>query len=497
MTVKQSIEFTAKNQTKLFDDLKQRQFNGQLLLADSKGQKWTFDLFLGRIIYATGGTHPVRRWKRNLAVAAVDLPEIPSQILLQPSSVAGSAAENFSIGWEYRLLCLWVDQKEITREQVAKMVGLTLVEVLFDLSQAVGVTYELRESHSLSAGLVSIDAEQAIALAQRQWQAWQAAKLTDFSPNMALAIAQPEQLQQRLSTQHYQRLIKLGNGQQTLHDIAVQLKRNVVSVTRSLLPYIQLGLLELVSIRDLSPPVSLPVSETLSNKAEGRGQEAEGMPVSRSAPDRREQGSNTPTSSSCPLPEGVESPASRNPLPSADRRPPSSTTEADVDGPLIACVDDSPLICYVMETIIKKASYRFVGVSDSLQAVSILSACKPDLIFLDLVMPNASGYEICRQLRQLSCFLQTPIVILTGNDGIIDRVRAKIVGSSDFLSKPVNAESVLGVIRKHIKRADKLTPNTESEIRYRGRPIQLNANIASKIENEVRYRGRPTKLDFQ
>ncbi len=470
MTVKQSIEFTAKNQTKLFDDLKQRQFNGQLLLADSKGQKWTFDLFLGRIIYATGGTHPVRRWKRNLAVAAVDLPEIPSQILLQPSSVAGSAAENFSIGWEYRLLCLWVDQKEITREQVAKMVGLTLVEILFDLSQAVGVTYELRESHSLSAGLVSIDAEQAIALAQKQWQAWQAAKLTDFSPNMALAIAQPEQLQQRLSTEHYQRLIKLGNGQQTLRDLAVQLKRNVVSVTRSLLPYIQLGLLELVSIRDLPPPVSLPVSGTLSNKAEGRGQEEEGMPVSQSARDRREQGSNTPT---------------------------SSTTETDVDQPLIACVDDSRLICYVMETIIKKASYRFVGVSDSLQAVSILSACKPDLIFLDLVMPNASGYEVCRQLRQLSCFLQTPIVILTGNDGIIDRVRAKIVGSSDFLSKPVNAESVLGVIRKHIKRADKLTPNTESEIRYRGRPIQLNANIASKIENEVRYRGRPTKLDFQ
>ncbi len=470
MTAKHLIEFTDQNQAKLFDHLKQRRFSGQLLLADSKGQKWTFDLSLGRIIYATGGTHPVRRWKRNLAVAAVDLPEIPSQILLQLSSLTGTAAESFNIGWEYQLLRLWVDQKEINREQVAKMVGLTLVEVLFDLSQAMEVTYELRESQSLSAGLVSIDGEQAIAIAQRQWQAWQAAKLTDFSPNMALAIAQPEQLQQRLSTQHYQRLIELGNGQQTLHDIAVQLKRNVVSVTRPLLPYIQLGLLELVNIRDLSPPVSLPVSETLSNKAEGREQEAEGMPASPKAVDRKEQGSNTPT---------------------------SSTTETDVDQPLIACVDDSRLICYVMETIIKKASYRFVGVSDSLQAVSTLSACKPDLIFLDLVMPNASGYEICRQLRQLSCFLQTPIVILTGNDGIIDRVRAKIVGSSDFLSKPVNAESVLGVIRKHIKRAtNELPPNTESEIRYRGRPIQLNANVSSKIENEVRYRGRPTKLDF-
>jgi len=75
---------------------------------------------------------------------------------------------------------------------------------------------------------------------------------------------------------------------------------------------------------------------------------------------------------------------------------------------------------------------------------------KPGLIFLDLVMPIASGYEICSQIRRMSAFKNTPVVILTGNDGIVDRVRAKVVGASDFLSKPVNAEKVLAIARQYL-----------------------------------------------
>lgn len=104
-----------------------------------------------------------------------------------------------------------------------------------------------------------------------------------------------------------------------------------------------------------------------------------------------------------------------------------------------------------MQSLLSAAGYQFLGVDDAMRAFGILLARKPDLIFLDLVMPNANGYEICAQLRKLACFRNTPIVILTGNDGIVDRVRAKLVGASDFLSKPVDAGIVLSVIRKHLK----------------------------------------------
>ena len=65
-------------------------------------------------------------------------------------------------------------------------------------------------------------------------------------------------------------------------------------------------------------------------------------------------------------------------------------------------------------------------------------------------MPNTNGYEICSQLRKLSFFKNTPIVILTGNDGIIDRVRAKMVGSTDFLGKPAQTDKVLATIDKYV-----------------------------------------------
>ncbi|MGK7917991.1 MAG: response regulator, partial [Prochloraceae cyanobacterium] len=65
------------------------------------------------------------------------------------------------------------------------------------------------------------------------------------------------------------------------------------------------------------------------------------------------------------------------------------------------------------------------------------------------VMPHTNGYEICSQVRKLSLFRNTPIVILTGKDGIIDRVRAKVAGSTDYITKPVTAEGVIDVINKH------------------------------------------------
>jgi two-component system, chemotaxis family, response regulator PixG len=75
---------------------------------------------------------------------------------------------------------------------------------------------------------------------------------------------------------------------------------------------------------------------------------------------------------------------------------------------------------------------------------------KPDLIFLDLVMPIANGYEICAQIRRVSAFKETPVIILTSNDGIVDRVRAKMVGSSGFLAKPIEQDRVLSVLQKYL-----------------------------------------------
>ncbi len=378
--------FSAGKQIQFLETLKRLRFSGQLVFTSSKEEQWVFYLYLGHIMYATGGTHPVRRFRRNIAIHCPQLlirePKLHHDVGLNPKAS--------SLCWEYELLSLWVGQQKIMSEQAVSLIHGVVAEVLFDLAQAMRVIYQINPDNSLSNPLVLIDVHEALAELQQSWQVWRNSMIADYSPNSAPLIKQPEEMRKRTSDSLYQRLTQLLNGQRTLRDLAVQMQQDVVQVIRSLLPYIQLEWVELISIPDLPSPVDTPVPE---------------KPLSRS--------------------ESKDS--------------------------LIACVDDSPLVRQTMEALLTAAGYKYLGVDDAMRAFGILLARKPDLIFLDLVMPNANGYEICSQLRKLACFRNTPIVILTGNDGIVDRVRAKLVGASDFLSKPVDAGIVLSVLRKHLK----------------------------------------------
>ena len=162
-----------------------------------------------------------------------------------------------------------------------------------------------------------------------------------------------------------------------------------MTVTRSLLPFVKLGLVDLVKVNDISPLVSMPTRKKLS-------------------------------------------------IPGTSNQP------------LIACIDDSPTVSQATEKIITTAGYQFASEMDGLRAISMLLTRKPDLIFLDLIMLSTSGYEICSQLSQLAYFRHIPIVILTGNDGQVDRVRAKMVGSTDFVGKPVQENVVIEIINRYI-----------------------------------------------
>ena len=395
-------QFTATKQTEFFESLKATKFSGQLIVSDEQSSanpallrvgtespeiSWTIYLYLGRIIYATGGLHPVRRWRRHLIAYC---PERLAHFDKIQSELASVTEEECRVCWEYKLLSVWIDQKKITPEQAARVIKATVVEILFDITQAIEVVCETIQDNLLSTRLVLIEAEQVIGEANKLWQAWQGAKIADRSPDMAPVIRQPEALQKRTSPQIYQNLSQLLDGKQSLRDLSIRMRRDIVTVTRSLLPYVQLGLVQLVALDDIPPPVSTPIAERLSKNIAG-------------------------------------------------------------NRILIACIDDSPAICQTMEQIVTAAGYQFFSEMDGLRAIAVLLSRKPDLIFLDLVMPNTNGYEICTQLRKLSFFKNTPIIIVTGNDGIIDRVRAKMVGSTDFISKPVNQEILLNTINKHLK----------------------------------------------
>lgn len=380
-------EFIGSRQAKLFQSLKEPQFTGELWLRESNGKYWIFYLYLGRLIYVTGGSQPVRRWRRNLLS---HVPKLATNISDKLQKALASAdQERLKICWEYEILATWVEQEEISRDEVIRIIQSIMLEVFFDLNQVFEVIYKFVPSNSFPKQLVLLDPQKIIVQAWKEWQAWQEAQLADRSPNTIPVVKNPDELKKRTSPQTFQALLKLLDGQHTLRDLAIQTKKDVIQLTRSLVPYIQTGLIDLNEIGDLPAPLSLGIRKTPFDKAAQLG-------------------------------------------------------------PLIACIDDSPVICQTMQEILTQAGYQFVGINNPLRAISTLISKKPQLIFLDLIMPEANGYEICSQLRKLSAFRETPIVILTGNDGIVDRVRAKMVGSSDFISKPVKAEIVLEIINKHL-----------------------------------------------
>lgn len=378
---------TVTKKAQLFATLKQLRFNGQLVWRDSHQQEWIFYFSRGHIVYATGGTHPVRRWQRNLKAHC---PGMVCQMTADQIKELDADAGKLNSCWEYKQLDLWVAQRKITRSQVAKIITSLIRELIFDLVSIEDLTNQIKHDEPLLKQLVLIDPQEVFTQAKQLWQVWNQAKLSSYSPNLAPVIRQPEQLKNVTSAQVYPTLTTLLNGHNTLRDLGVRMKRDSVQVARSLLPYLELGLVELITIPDLP------------------------IPVNQSVP----------------------------------RIPRKTTTHSE---PLIACVDDSILVCQTMKRLLTKTGYQFLGIDDPLRAIALLLACKPNFIFLDLVMPNTNGYEICTQLRKISYFEQTPIVMLTGQDGLVDQVRARLVGASDFVSKPIDPEIVLRVINKHLE----------------------------------------------
>jgi two-component system, chemotaxis family, response regulator PixG len=80
---------------------------------------------------------------------------------------------------------------------------------------------------------------------------------------------------------------------------------------------------------------------------------------------------------------------------------------------------------------------------------------KPDLIFLDLIMPAINGYEICERIRKTSLLENVPVIILSSRDGSFEHKRAKLSGANGFLGKPIRSSSVVEILDKYIEASSK------------------------------------------
>ncbi|ELS05168.1 CheY-like receiver domain-containing protein [Xenococcus sp. PCC 7305] len=116
----------------------------------------------------------------------------------------------------------------------------------------------------------------------------------------------------------------------------------------------------------------------------------------------------------------------------------------------IACIDDSPIILDEMQRFLGEKNFEIFRIENPLEAASKLLKIKPDLIFMDISMPQINGYKLCSLLKKSSVLKQTPIVMVTGRTGFIDKTRAQMTGASDYLTKPFTRTDLLEAVEKYL-----------------------------------------------
>ena len=118
----------------------------------------------------------------------------------------------------------------------------------------------------------------------------------------------------------------------------------------------------------------------------------------------------------------------------------------------VMVIDDSKTIRRSAETLLKKVGCEVITATDGFEALAKIADHRPNIIFVDIMMPRLDGYQTTALIKNNKLFKKTPVIMLSSKDGLFDRARGRIVGSEQYLTKPFTKEELLGAIKKHVTR---------------------------------------------
>ena len=119
------------------------------------------------------------------------------------------------------------------------------------------------------------------------------------------------------------------------------------------------------------------------------------------------------------------------------------TQAASVSGLKVMVIDDSNTIRRSAEIFLLQAGCQVILAEDGFDALAKIADHRPDVIFVDIMMPRLDGYLTCALIKKNAKFKATPVVMLSSKDGLFDRARGRMVGSDQYLTKPFTKESLI------------------------------------------------------
>jgi twitching motility two-component system response regulator PilG len=120
---------------------------------------------------------------------------------------------------------------------------------------------------------------------------------------------------------------------------------------------------------------------------------------------------------------------------------------------LVMVIDDSPTVRKIVETSLRREGFIVEGYTDGIEAIKALTsphARVPDLVLLDIGLPKMDGYEVARYLKMKPQFSNTVIIMLSRRDGMIDRLKGRLAGAKDYITKPFRTQDIISIIESYI-----------------------------------------------
>lgn len=464
------------------------------LKVSNNSVSWSIYLDQGKIVYASHSVAAFDRLDCHLRRLSHQVPIINNEIRSQLRLLFETDPESQSIpNPDYQAICWLVENQYIDSTQANLLIEGLVKEVIESFLLVQEGTYEFGNKLNNVPTFCCLPLQPIVEYCQNRLQSWQA-----LGPQISSPYQRPYFLtrrQEQIVPEVQQKINLIQKGFSFRH-LAVLLNQDEIQLAGSLHPYVVNGT---VLLQEPYPPFDklprtveqLPLNPVVSSPTVHKPP----VPISPIAvdytttfPGKMYPQIQSPGISPRPLensphirnnfPE-VQSPEiSPHPLENAPANTQQesigvfstdhSTVQQDeqitASTPLphvpsakddnsiytVVCVDDSQTMLNLLKKFLDDESFSVHTINNPVKALMQIKRLKPDLILLDVNMTGIDGYELCKLLRNHSSFKHTPIIMVTGNTGIIDRVKARIAGASGYLTKPFNQSELMKIIFKKL-----------------------------------------------
>lgn len=397
-----------KHPTNLLKQLSDSQASGCLEVSNDT-VKWLIYFNSGKLTYATHSVDPSEILDLHLRRLSHKNNSLTSAVRAKARLINESETQqNSNVSSDYTAICWLVDNQHISLTEATNLVTKITKEVMESFLLIGDFTTNFIDIQKFPTIFCSLNVSELIQYCEKQLYNWKALAPRITSPYQRLYLVGQTQLKSKLPLEQYQKLSRILIGF-NFHQLSVLLNKDQLTIAQSLYPLIIDGT---IIVRDPQSPFDkLPKISNVSgiNKVD---------PV-------------------IDIEQDID-----------------STQLTDVDSiaikSKIVCVDDSESMLKVIKRYLQLEDLEIFTINDSLKALREIIRIQPELILLDVGMPNLDGYKLCRLIRNHSLFKDAPIIMVTGNTGFIDRTKAKIAGATDYMTKPFSKSDLEKMVFRYL-----------------------------------------------